>query len=139
MKFSIETFGCRMNICDSEIIVTILRDAGHDYVQESSIADVVILNSCSVREDGHNAIRKRLASLSKDAKRRKILVLAGCYASLLDDSAFSLFPTVDIIVNSIITRHYLHCLIESQQGKDTLLIFVEIMRRYMMIVSQQES
>lgn len=100
MKFSIETFGCRMNICDSEIIVTILRDAGHDYVQESSIADVVILNSCSVREDGHNAIRKRLASLSKDAKRRKILVLAGCYASLLDDSAFSLFPTVDIIVNS---------------------------------------
>lgn len=100
MKFSIETFGCRMNICDSEIIVTILRDAGHDYVRDSSIADAVILNSCSVREEGHDAIRKRLASFDKDAKRRKILILAGCYASLLNDSAFCLYPTLDIIVNS---------------------------------------
>ena len=49
----IQTYGCRMNACDTEIICAILRNAGFSLVHDSENADVAILNCCSVREDGH--------------------------------------------------------------------------------------
>lgn len=64
-SFYIETYGCRMNICDSEVIVAILSKAGMKYVNSMSDADVIILNSCSVREDGHNKIYERLTEIGK--------------------------------------------------------------------------
>ena len=58
-KVYLHTYGCRMNACDSEIICSILQDAGYVMVIHPDDADFVILNCCSVREDGHiAAIRK---------------------------------------------------------------------------------
>lgn len=98
--FYIETYGCRMNICDSETIIAILDCAGYRYSKEIAGSDIVILNSCSVREDGHNKIFERLECFKKDKSLMdKIIVITGCFASLLDASLFDKYPFVDIIAN----------------------------------------
>lgn len=98
--FYIETYGCRMNICDSEVIISILSRAGMEYVENLSDADVVILNSCSVREDGHNKIYERLTLFSQqDEIREKCIVVVGCFASLLSEDIFGDYDFLDLIVN----------------------------------------
>ena len=72
--FYIETYGCRMNICDSEVIIAILSDVGYQYSEDISSSDIIILNSCSVREDGHNIVNKmasKLAILPKNLRQAK--------------------------------------------------------------------
>lgn len=98
--FYIETYGCRMNICDSEIIITILSNAGYKYSKEIKSSDIIILNSCSVREDGHIKIYERLEYIKNivGIKNKKI-VIAGCFASLLNYDFFIDMHFVDIIVN----------------------------------------
>lgn len=98
--FYIETYGCRMNICDSEVIIAILSNAGYQYSEDIKSSDVVILNSCSVREDGHNKIYERLAILgAEDNIKGKKIVITGCFASLLEHSLFEKYPYVNIIAN----------------------------------------
>ena len=98
--FYIETYGCRMNICDSETIIAILCHAGYRYSKYIDAADIVILNSCSVREDGHNKIFERLGCFKADKSLTdKTIVITGCFASLLDASLFDKYPFVNIIVN----------------------------------------
>ncbi len=98
--FYIETYGCRMNICDSETIIAILDHAGYRYSKDIDTADVIILNSCSVREDGHNKIFERLRCFEADKSLMdKTIVITGCFASLLDASLFDKYPFVDVIVN----------------------------------------
>ena len=98
--FYIETYGCRMNICDSEVIIAILSNDGYQYTEDISSSDIVILNSCSVREDGHNKIYERLAYFgAEDDIKRKTIVITGCFASLLEQTLFEKYPYVNIIAN----------------------------------------
>lgn len=78
----IQTYGCRMNACDSEIICSILQNAGYTMVLNPDNACMVILNSCSVREDGHTAAIYRAQEIKRRNPSAK-LVLCGCYAKLL--------------------------------------------------------
>ena len=50
MKYYIETYGCQMNVADSELIISILNDAGHVQSQDIDAADILLFNTCSVRE-----------------------------------------------------------------------------------------
>lgn len=120
--FYIETYGCRMNICDSEVIVAILSKAGMKYVNSMSDADVIILNSCSVREDGHNKIYERLTEIGKNANlASKVIVVTGCFASLLTDKLFKQYDFVNIVVNPNCYRQLPDLLQQIRVGKDHLL------------------
>ena len=77
----IQTYGCRMNACDTEIICSILRKAGFELVHDPEIADVAILNCCSVREDGHIAALDKARKLKQSRRSIKTL-LCGCFAKL---------------------------------------------------------
>ena len=98
MNIYIETYGCRMNICDSQVILSILEQSGHSYCADICHSDVIILNCCSVREVGHEKTFERLSRIEAMGLANKIIVLAGCYATQLDHSIFGLFPFVDIII-----------------------------------------
>lgn len=98
--FAIETYGCRMNICDSEIIIRILTENGFEYSDNVRSADIVILNSCSVKEDGHNKIYERLNYFNSEPSFcEKTIIIVGCFASLLTERIFELYPTIDLIVH----------------------------------------
>jgi len=75
----IETYGCALNKSDSSLMAELLARAGHELAKSAEEADVVVVNTCTVRKDSEDRILKRLAELSKvDGKK---LVVAGCMAS----------------------------------------------------------
>lgn len=86
-KLYIETYGCQMNVADSEVVASIMQMAGYETCDEEAMADAVFLNTCSVRENAENKIYHRLDML--DAERRKgrrlILGVLGCMAERVKD------------------------------------------------------
>jgi len=81
-KLMIETYGCQMNVADSEVVAAVMKMAGYELTDNIDEADAVFLNTCSVRENAENKIVNRLDTL--DAERRKghkmILGVLGCMA-----------------------------------------------------------
>ena len=68
-KLYIETYGCQMNVADSEVVASVMQMAGYEPTEELSEADAVFLNTCSVRDNAEQKIYHRLDAL--DAERRK--------------------------------------------------------------------
>lgn len=82
-KVRIETYGCQMNVADSEVIATVLRLAGYEPTEDDSQADAVVLNTCSIRENAEQKIYSRLAYWNSQRHKRsgKLLIgVCGCMA-----------------------------------------------------------
>lgn len=80
-KVFIETYGCQMNVYDTELVKTILTKADYDIVSEESLADVVMLNTCSVRDNANRKVYNRVHEI-KRAKNNDVLVgVLGCMAT----------------------------------------------------------
>lgn len=86
-KLYIETYGCQMNVADSEVVASVMKMAGYDTCESQEEADAVFLNTCSVRENAENKIYHRLEELN--ALRRKkgklIIGVLGCMAERVKD------------------------------------------------------
>ena len=82
MKYYIETYGCQMNVADSELITSILNDAGHEQVRDIDIADILLFNTCSVREHAEQRVLGRISNERhrKKSKPELKIALLGCMA-----------------------------------------------------------
>ena len=101
-KVYIETFGCQMNVADSERAATGLRASGYDICDSSEAADVVLLNSCSVREKAEQKIYTRIGELRAEERSRshKVVGVMGCVAQLEGSSVFENSPTVNLVIGT---------------------------------------
>ena len=81
-KLYIETYGCQMNVADSEVVAAVMKMAGYDLCEREEEADAVFLNTCSVRENAENKIYHRLEMLHAERKKGHALILGvlGCMA-----------------------------------------------------------
>lgn len=81
-KLYIETYGCQMNVADSEVIASVMKMAGYDTCDSLDDADAILLNTCSVRENAENKIYNRLEALRalRTGGRRLIIGVVGCMA-----------------------------------------------------------
>lgn len=90
-KLLIETYGCQMNVADSEVVASVMRMAGYEICEALDEADAVFLNTCSVRDNAEQKILNRLEAL--DALRRKgrklIIGVLGCMAERVKDDLLS--------------------------------------------------
>ena len=91
-KLYIETYGCQMNVADSEVVASIMQMAGYELCESVEEADAVFLNTCSVRENAENKIYHRLEALNNLRKRRNenanhslIIGVLGCMAERVKD------------------------------------------------------
>jgi tRNA-2-methylthio-N6-dimethylallyladenosine synthase len=87
-KLYIETYGCQMNVADSEVVASVMKTAGYDTVNEIDEADAVFLNTCSVRDNAEQKIFNRLDALNaiKRARRGKLVIgVLGCMAERAKD------------------------------------------------------
>jgi tRNA-2-methylthio-N6-dimethylallyladenosine synthase len=75
LKVYIETYGCQMNVADSEVVVSILSGEGYAVTKRLSDADLVLINTCSVRENAEQRVRGRLDVFRIEKKRGKSLSL----------------------------------------------------------------
>lgn len=74
-KLYIETYGCQMNVADSEVVASVMKMAGYEPTDNEAEADAVFLNTCSVRENAENKIYQRLDQLyAEKVKREKLRV-----------------------------------------------------------------
>jgi tRNA-2-methylthio-N6-dimethylallyladenosine synthase len=90
MLLYIETYGCQMNVADSELIATVLKMNEFELVSDTSIADVILINTCSIRENAEQRIFNRLAQLRVLRKKNKNLKIGivGCMAERMGTQLF---------------------------------------------------
>jgi tRNA-2-methylthio-N6-dimethylallyladenosine synthase len=95
----IETMGCQMNVLDSELVLGQLRQRGFDRTPDMNHADVVLLNTCSVREHAEDKALSRLGSLKKTKSLNPDMIVGviGCMAERDPDGIISKMPHVDLI------------------------------------------
>lgn len=81
-KLYIETYGCQMNVADSEVVASIMKMAGYDVCENIDEADAIFLNTCSVRENAENKIYNRLDTLNAERRKGRQLIIGilGCMA-----------------------------------------------------------
>jgi tRNA-2-methylthio-N6-dimethylallyladenosine synthase len=95
----IETFGCQMNTADTERAATKLRAAGYALTPQAAEADVVLFNTCSVRERAEQKVFNRMGELPVGAKR-PIVGIMGCVAQLEGEELFDIAPQVRLVVGT---------------------------------------
>ena len=96
----IETYGCQMNVSDTELMLGILQDAGYASAQRPEDADVVVLNTCAIREHAEERVRGRLGQLRALKYRRPDLIMgvSGCMAKHVSESLMKDAPYVDLVI-----------------------------------------
>src|SRR3954469_9225726 len=95
----VETYGCQMNVADSDLIGSVLADAGYATAARADEADVILINTCAVREKAEERVVARAAELGA-LKRKKpgaVLAIVGCMAEHLKESLADRAPAVDVI------------------------------------------
>ena len=119
-KYFIETYGCQMNVHDSERMAGLLEQAGFEATTDASDADVVVINTCSVRERAEEKLYTRLGELRELAAEQghdPIVAVAGCVAQQEGDAIWKRAPGVtDVIVGTQAIRH-LPMLVEQAAGR----------------------
>jgi tRNA-2-methylthio-N6-dimethylallyladenosine synthase len=101
-RYHLTTFGCQMNEHDSERMKGMLESIGYEESQDAEIADLILFNTCSIRETADSRFVARLGA----AKRRKtqdpsvIVGVGGCWAQSVKDEVFARFPFVDVAFGS---------------------------------------
>jgi tRNA-2-methylthio-N6-dimethylallyladenosine synthase len=101
-KFFIETFGCQMNHHDSEKVAGTLVKMGYSPTEDSSEADLLLLNTCNIREKANQKVFSRLGSIQKSygTKAGAKVGLLGCMAQMEGQKIFEKAPNVDLVVGS---------------------------------------
>ena len=100
-KMYIESYGCQMNFSDSEIVAAILKKEGFTTTKNISEANLVFVNTCSIREKAEQTIRKRLEfynSIKKNENKGMIVGVLGCMAERLKDQLLEEEKLVDIVI-----------------------------------------
>jgi tRNA-2-methylthio-N6-dimethylallyladenosine synthase len=89
-KVYIETYGCQMNVADSELIATVLKGEEYEIAESPQDSDVILINTCSIRDNAEQRIHKRLAELQHLRRKNKNLRIGiiGCMAERMGDGLF---------------------------------------------------
>jgi tRNA-2-methylthio-N6-dimethylallyladenosine synthase len=125
-KLFIETYGCQMNVNDSEVVASILKKEGYDIAKNINEAGLILINTCSIRENAEQRIRGRLdvfRQLKHKNKQLKVAVI-GCMAERLKEKLLEEEKIVDLIVGPDAYRNLpalLKTVNEGQKAADTLL------------------
>ncbi len=94
----IKTFGCQMNVRDSEVICGLLKNSGYKICGDEKQADVIILNTCSVRQHAEDRVWSQIGSFKKAGNKRLIIGVVGCMAKNYAEKIFERAPDVDFVV-----------------------------------------
>lgn len=98
-KLFIETYGCQMNASDSEIVVSIMQREGYRYTEQIAEADVILINTCSIRDNAEQRIWGRLSEMRRLRKAKPTLVVGiiGCMAERLKEKLIENESGVDVV------------------------------------------
>src|ERR1041384_1325625 len=99
-KVYLETFGCQMNVSDSERVSTVLARDGFDMKRDEPAADVVIFNTCSVRERAEHKLYTRVGEIRHSRVKKRVVGVMGCVAQLEGETLFDKIAGVDFVLGT---------------------------------------
>jgi tRNA-2-methylthio-N6-dimethylallyladenosine synthase len=114
--FYIETFGCQMNFHDSEKVVGTLISEGYQQVQREEDADLIVYNTCSIRDKAEQKVFHRLADFKKLHKEGKRFAVLGCVAQQEGEKIFERAPFVSLVAGSASYRNLPDMLVQINSG-----------------------
>lgn len=125
-KLYIESYGCQMNFSDSEIVASILKECDFDTTSESSEADVIFLNTCSIRDKAEQTVRNRLKSFTKLKRRRPEVTIGvlGCMAERLKTQLLEEEKLVDIVAGPDAYRDLPNLINQVDEGEKAVNTFL---------------
>ncbi|HQW68096.1 MAG TPA: tRNA (N6-isopentenyl adenosine(37)-C2)-methylthiotransferase MiaB, partial [Flavobacterium sp.] len=126
-KLFIESYGCAMNFSDSEIVASILTEQGYNTTQNLEEADLVLVNTCSIRDKAEMTVRKRLEKYN--AVKRSInpgmkVGVLGCMAERLKDQFLEQEKIVDLVVGPDAYKDLPNLLKEVEEGRDAINVIL---------------
>lgn len=126
LKYYIESYGCQMNFSDSEIVASILESQGYGATREVEQADLVLLNTCSIREKAEETIRKRLRTFEqlKGSRPGMLIGILGCMAERLKSQLLEEEKLVDLVVGPDAYRSIPGLIEGAQDGQKGLNVFL---------------
>lgn len=120
-KFFIETYGCQMNVADSEVVAAILRGKGYDMATTLEEADAILINTCSVRDNAEQRIWGRLDHFNSLKRKRKGLIVGvvGCMAERLGEE-FLHHKAVDLVAGPDAYRDIPYLFDKAENGEKAI-------------------
>lgn len=99
-KVYLETFGCQMNVSDSERVATSLALKGFEITTREDLADVILLNTCSVREKAEHKLYARVGRIRNSGREKPVVGVMGCVAQLEGETLFKKIKGVDFVIGT---------------------------------------
>ena len=126
-KLFIESYGCQMNFSDSEIVASILYENGYNTTQNLEDADLVLVNTCSIRDKAEQTIRKRLQkynAVKRDINPNMKVGVLGCMAERLKSQFLEEEKIVDLVVGPDAYKDLPNLLSEVEEGRDAINVIL---------------
>src|SRR3954454_22589270 len=112
----IETYGCQMNVADSELMLGVLRGDGYVSTESPADADVMLVNTCAVRDNAEQRVIGRMGELQRYKREGSVLGVVGCMAQRLGPALLAKVPRVDLVVGPDAYRNLPELLSRARQG-----------------------
>ena len=125
-KVYIETYGCQMNVSDSEIVVSILTENNFTTTDNITEADIIFVNTCSIRENAETRIRGRLSVFRQEKKRKPDLIIGviGCMAERLKEKLLEQEKLVDLVIGPDAYRSLPSLIAEAEAGQKAVNVLL---------------
>ncbi len=125
-QFYIESYGCQMNFSDSEIVASILAEMGFSPTRDLELADLILINTCSIREKAEETVRKRLRAFDQVKRSRKGVMVGvlGCMAERLKSKFLEEEKLVDLVVGPDAYRDLPRLLSTVEEGDKGINVFL---------------
>ena len=126
-KLYIESYGCTMNFSDSEIVASILTNEGYNTTQILEEADLVLVNTCSIRDKAEQTVRKRLEkynAVKRDVNPKMKVGVLGCMAERLKEQFLEQEKIVDMVVGPDAYKDLPNLLAEIEDGRDAINVIL---------------
>jgi len=128
----IESYGCAMNLADSEVVASIMKEHGFSTTQDEHDADVIFINTCSIRDNAEQRIRKRLTQLRGNKRRNNELMIGilGCMAERLKKKLLEEEQLVDIVAGPDSYRDLPKLVLEAEDGRKAMNVILSLEETY---------
>ena len=125
-KLYIQSYGCAMNFSDSEIVASILKKEGYSTTNNSDEANLILINTCSIREKAEQTVRKRIKDFNKKKKKNSDLVIGilGCMAERLKEKFLEEEKLVDLIIGPDAYRDLPKLIKETEEGRKAVNVIL---------------
>jgi len=131
-QFYIETYGCQMNVADSEIVNSILLEQGMESTSEAEEADVILVNTCAIRENAETKVWNRLKEFRHLKREKKSLTVGvlGCMAERIRDKIIDQEQLVDLVVGPDAYRDIPRLIEQVEDGRKAVNVLLSLEETY---------